>query len=121
MRAVVPGSVAESELVARIESTDPDTMMPPPEFKKPLTKRQIELLKAWVAADAALAAWPVDPLDRFVLDRLTKEGLRAAPAADRETWLRRVSLDLTGLPPSPEERIASSMWPTGSRPSALPS
>ncbi|NBT13618.1 MAG: DUF1553 domain-containing protein [Planctomycetia bacterium] len=128
-RALVPGSVAESELVARIESTDPDTMMPPPEFKKPLTKRQIELLKAWVAgnapyaphwsfapvadppvpaapADAALAAWPVDPLDRFVLDRLAKEGLRPAPPADRETWLRRVSLDLTGLPPSPEERAA---------------
>ena len=128
-RALVPGSVAESELVARIEATDPDTMMPPPEFKKPLTKRQIELLKAWVAgnapyaphwsfapvadppvpaapADAALAAWPVDPLDRFVLDRLAKEGLRPAPPADRETWLRRVSLDLTGLPPSPEERAA---------------
>jgi hypothetical protein len=128
-RALVPGSLAESELVARIESTDPDTMMPPPEFKKPLTKRQIELLKAWVAgnapyaphwsfapvadppvpaapADAALAAGPVDPLDRFVLDRLTKEGLRPAPPADRETWLRRVSLDLTGLPPSPEERAA---------------
>jgi cytochrome c553 len=129
MRALVPGSVAESELVARIEATDPDTVMPPPEFKKPLTKRQIELLKAWVAAnapysphwsfapvadppvpadpaDAALTDWPADPLDRFVLDRLTKEGLRPAPPADRETWLRRVSLDLTGLPPSPEERAA---------------
>jgi mono/diheme cytochrome c family protein len=51
-RALVPGSVSESELVARIESTDPDTVMPPPEFKKPLTKRQIELLKQWVAANA---------------------------------------------------------------------
>jgi hypothetical protein len=128
-RALVPGSVAESELVARIESTDPDTVMPPPEFKKPLTTRQIELLKAWVAgnapyaphwsfspvadppqpaapADATLAAWPADPLDRFVLDRLVKEGLRPAQPADRETWLRRVSLDLTGLPPTSDERAA---------------
>ena len=128
-RAVVPGSVAESELVARIEATDPDTVMPPPAFKKPLTPRQIELLKAWVAgnapyaphwsftpvadpqlptapADAGLAAWPADPLDRFVLDRFVKEGLRPAQPADRETWLRRVTLDLTGLPPTPEERGA---------------
>jgi hypothetical protein len=126
-RAIVPGSIAESELAARIESTDSDIVMPPPEFKKPLTAEQKKLLREWIAANApyaphwsfepicdpeppqppvALAGWPTDPLDRFVADRLAREGLQPAQQADRETWLRRVTLDLTGLPPTPEERAA---------------
>ena len=126
-RAIVPGSIAESELVARIESTDPDLVMPPPEFKKPLTAEQKKLLREWIDANAPyaphwsfervgdpappqppakLASWPTDPLDHFVLDKLSREGLEPAPPADRATWLRRVSLDLTGLPPTPEEQAA---------------
>jgi hypothetical protein len=126
-RAIVPGSIAESEMVARIESTDPDTVMPPPDFKKPLSAEQKELLRQWIAANAPyapqwsfepigdpappqppapLTAWPHDPLDRFVLETLSREGLEPAPAADPAAWLRRVSLDLTGLPPTPEEQTA---------------
>ena len=126
-RALVPGSIAESELVARIESDDPDLVMPPPEFKKPLTAEQKRLLREWIVANAlyaphwsfepvrdpeppqppaTFASWPVDPLDHFVLAGLRREGLEPAPPADPATWLRRVSLDLTGLPPTPEEQAA---------------
>ena len=126
-RAIVPGSIAKSELVARIESTDPDLVMPPPEFKKPLTAEQKKILREWIDANAPyaphwsfepvrdppppqppakLAAWPTDPLDHFVLERFAREGLEPAAPADPATWLRRVSLDLTGLPPTPDEQAA---------------
>ena len=126
-RAIVPGSIAESGLVARIESTDSDLVMPPPEFKKPLTAEQKKLLREWIDANAPyaphwsfepvrdpappqpaakLAAWPADPLDHFVLERFAREGLEPAAPADPATWLRRVSLDLTGLPPTPDEQAA---------------
>ena len=126
-RAIVPGSIAKSELVARIESTDPDSVMPPPEFKKPLTAEQKKILREWIDANAPyaphwsfepvrdpappqppakLAAWPTDPLDHFVLERFAREGLEPAAPADPATWLRRVSLDLTGLPPTPDEQAA---------------
>lgn len=121
-RAIVPGRPDESELVARIHATDPDVVMPPPESNHVLTTKQKELLAAWIAAGAPYAphwayvpprrhapptvtdaSWPGKWLDRFVLARLEAEGLTPAPEADPITLLRRVTFDLTGLPPAPEE------------------
>jgi hypothetical protein len=120
--AVVPGDPSASELVARIESLDESRQMPPPEAKKPLSARQKELLRAWVAQGAEFrqhwafaplrrpavpdvlnGAWPENAIDRFVLHRLEQEGLAPAPEADHAALLRRVTLDLTGLPPTLED------------------
>ena len=116
---IVPGKSAESELIARIFSTDPDELMPPPESKIKLTADQKATLKAWIDAGAKWGKhwayespkpvalpkvqredWPRDGLDAFILARLEREGLPPSKAADRITWLRRVTLDLTGLPPT---------------------
>ena len=121
-RPIVPGRPAESELVKRITSTDEDEVMPPPKAKKKLTPAQIELLKRWIAEGATWQShwayetpkppaepevkrknWSRNAIDRFVLARLEKEGLKPAPEADRPTLIRRLSLDLTGLPPTPAE------------------
>jgi hypothetical protein len=120
--AVVPGKPEESELVARVTSTDPDLQMPPAATGKKLSLREIEVLKQWVAEGAKFAphwsyAAPVRPevpkpqrqdwarndIDRFILARLEKEGLSPSVEADRPTLIRRVALDLTGLPPTVEE------------------
>ncbi|KAB2644411.1 MAG: DUF1553 domain-containing protein [Verrucomicrobia bacterium] len=117
--AVAPGHPEKSEAVARIESTDPEEVMPPPKSGKQLTARQKQLLKEWIAQGAKYdghwayrpptrgelptAAGSTHPIDAFILDRLRKESLAPAPEADRRTLLRRVSLDLTGLPPTPEQ------------------
>jgi len=120
--AVVPGKSSASEIVKRILSADPDDVMPPPSTKQVLTSEQKELLKAWVDAGAAYTphwafvapkpvspppvqdtSWPRNGVDTFVLARLEKEGLSPSPEADRMTWVRRVTQDLTGLPPTPEE------------------
>ena len=122
LTAIVPGKPAESELVARLHATDADIVMPPPESNHVLTAAQKQLLERWIAAGAPYAAhWasmpPVatpDPavqdqawartwIDRFVLARLEAEGLMPAPDADKITLLRRVTFDLTGLPPTPAE------------------
>ena len=122
LTAIVPGQPAKSELVTRIHATDVDLVMPPPESNHLLTAAQKDLLERWIAAGAPYAAhWayvppaaaPVptveDPawsrtwIDRFVLARLEAEGLAPAPEADKITLLRRVSFDLTGLPPTPAE------------------
>ena len=119
--AIVPGEPARSPVVARIDSAGEDRM-PPDAFGKPLTASQRDILRRWIAAGAPYAAhwafepprrpeppavrrgdWPRSDLDRFVLARLEAEGLEPAPEAGRSAWLRRVTLDLTGLPPSPEE------------------
>jgi len=119
--AVVPGDAAASELMARITSTDPDAVMPPPHVGKPITPGEAEILKRWIAAGAEYrghwaferverpavpavrdAAWAKTPLDRFILARLEAEGLTPNAEADRGTLARRVALDLTGLPPAPE-------------------
>jgi hypothetical protein len=120
---IVPGKPAESELVARITSDDPDVHMPPPDSKLSLSDEQKELLKHWVAEGAefaehwsfqplpdevdvpavADATWSRQTLDRFVLARLEAEGLRPAPRADALRLLRRLTLDLTGLPPTADE------------------
>jgi cytochrome c553 len=119
---IVPGKSAESELISRIFSDDPDEQMPPPDSKLKLTAEQKATLKAWVDAGAkwgkhwayepprrsALpkvnnAKWPRNEIDHFILARLEREGLKPSAEADKITWLRRVSLDLTGLPPSADE------------------
>lgn len=127
--AIKPGDAEGSGLYQRLVSHDPDEVMPPPESKKPLTPDKIELLRRWVAGGAPYAKhwafeppvkFPVpelpadspdrsrtkDPVDAFLADRLRKEGLQYAPEASREVWLRRVTFDLTGLPPSLAEQDA---------------
>jgi hypothetical protein len=119
-RAVVPSHPDDSELISRILSDDPDEVMPPPSAKQSLTPQQKETLRQWIGAGApykdhwaflppARPPVPADaphPIDAFVHARLRKEGLTPSPQADPATLLRRVSLDLTGLPPSPEEVAA---------------
>ena len=124
-RAIVPGHTDDSELVARINSSDADVVMPPPDTKTLLTPGEKEILAAWIAtgapyaehwafqkpvrptvpkvADAAGAAAPENPIDFFVRDRLARAGLQPSPEADRATLCRRVHFDLTGLPPTPAE------------------
>jgi hypothetical protein len=106
--------LAASELVLRILSDDPDTLMPPPEFHKPLSAKQIATLKEWVLSGAEFQKhWsfipPVrpdgyptasTPIDVFLNRRIKQVGLTATERADRRTLLRRVCLDLTGLPPT---------------------
>jgi len=122
--AIVPGDTAASELLARIDASG-EARMPPDAFDKPLSAAQKEILSRWIAAGAPFAGhwayqsprhpspppvrrhdWPRSDLDRFILARLEAEGLEPSPEADRATWLRRVSLDLTGLPPTPDEVAA---------------
>ncbi len=124
-KALVPGQPTASELVKRVFSTDPDEVMPPPGAKNPLTVAERETLRQWIAAGAEyrqhwafvpprqaplpavrLSAWPRNAIDRFVLARLEQEGLTPSPPADRHTLVRRVYLDLIGLPPTPEEADA---------------
>ncbi|MEX0689090.1 MAG: PSD1 and planctomycete cytochrome C domain-containing protein [Pirellulales bacterium] len=119
--AVVPANAAASELFARITSTDPDLVMPPPHVGKPITPAEARILDRWIAAGAEYrghwaferveqpalpevrdGSWAKTPLDRFILARLEAEGIAPAPEADRVTLARRLALDLTGLPPAPE-------------------
>jgi hypothetical protein len=117
--AIVPGDTAASLLVERIDAGDPDVVMPPPDSGKSLTAAQRDVLRRWIAAGAAYephwafappARTPppaipgVDhPLDRFVRGRLVAAGLPPSPPAAPETLVRRVHLDLIGLPPTPAE------------------
>jgi hypothetical protein len=115
-RAVVPGDPALSELYRRLTTADPDDRMPPAKSGRALSPAQVELLRRWIAEGASWSAhWAFvapkrptppgtgHPVDAFVRARLRREGLAPAPEADRATLLRRVALDLTGLPPTPEE------------------
>ncbi len=121
--AIIPGKPDESPLVRRIESKDEKKIMPPPESHKTLTADQVASLRRWIAEGAEYqehwafltpvraalpitagpAEWSRHPIDRFVLARMQREGLAPSPEADRRTLIRRVTLDLTGLPPTPEE------------------
>jgi mono/diheme cytochrome c family protein len=122
---IVPGKSTESDLIVRITSTDPDEHMPPMKSGKKLTSEQIDLLRKWIDAGAPWSehwafaapkrsalppvkdtAWAREPIDRFILARLEREGLKPSPEADRITLLRRVTFDLTGLPPTPAEVAA---------------
>jgi hypothetical protein len=120
-RSIVPGDAESSELVRRVFAASEYEIMPPPEHPHELTDQQKELLKRWVAEGApyqphwAFVApqrpplpeledtdWVRHPIDAFILAQLRQRGLQPAPEADRYTLARRVSLDLTGLPPEPE-------------------
>ena len=121
-RAIVPGNLSESELFQRVTSTDENERMPPAKFARQLSAEQIGILKQWIEQGAGwqkhwslipplkpalpsvkVASWCRTPLDHFVLARLEKEGLAPAAEADKATLLRRVTLDLTGLPPTVAE------------------
>jgi len=122
-RTIVPGHPDESELIARLTSSDPEVRMP---YHAPaLPPEQIRLLRQWIKEGAnwedhwAFVApkpqplpavnesgWIRQPLDRFILARLEKEGLAPSPEANKSELLRRVSFDLTGLPPTLEEQAS---------------
>ncbi len=117
--------LTSGEMLQRLTTDDPDLRMPPPDAKRPLAADDRETLKQWLKAGAAWPEddrhwafkppvrpelpevkqgdWPRNPVDRFVLARLEREGVKPSPQADKATLLRRVSLDLTGLPPTLEE------------------
>jgi hypothetical protein len=119
--ALVPGKPAESQLIARVFSSEPHEVMPPPESNKRLSPAEKELLRRWIADGAEYQGhWafitpqvpdipringdgPINPIDHFIRQRLQQEGLTPAPEADRVTLLRRLALDLTGIPPTPDE------------------
>ena len=117
--AIVPNKAAQSEMIRRITAQDPDERMPPADSGKHLKPRQIELLRRWIDQGAQYEPhwsfippkapplpevkskdWPRGAIDRFVLARLEQEGIKPGQEADRRTLIRRVTLDLTGLPPT---------------------
>ena len=119
---IAAGKLGESELFQRITHADPEERMPPADFGRALTAAEVETLRRWIEQGAqwekhwafiapkrpaVLAAhdsdWPRGTIDQFVLAKLHATGLQPSPEADRETLLRRVTFDLTGLPPSPAE------------------
>ena len=119
---IVPGDSDKSELIYRITTDDPENKMPPPDHGHGLAKEDIEKLRTWIRQGAPWAehwayvppqapalppvskpGWARQPLDRFVLAKLDAEKLKPSPEADRLQWLRRVTFDLTGLPPTPGE------------------
>jgi len=119
---IVPGKPDESELVKRITASNPEDRMPPVDSNKRLTAEQIETLKQWVAQGARYEAhwsfippvrpdvpqvtnrdWTRTPIDRFILARLEKEGIHPSHESDKITLLRRLYLDLIGLPPTPRQ------------------
>ncbi len=119
---IEPGDVDASELIRRIDSSDHSERMPPPDAKKQLTAQQRELLTEWVRQGGHFQGhwafiapqsiqppqveqdqWSKNPIDQFVLKRLRQEGLQPSPPATRETLARRITLDLTGLPPTTDE------------------
>lgn len=119
-RAIIPGDVAESALLARVTSDDPDLRMPPE--GKPLTEEEVATLRSWIQGGAQWQghwafeppvaqqppvvknkAWVQSPIDAFVLQRLEAKGLAPAAPADKLALLRRAYYDLIGLPPTPEQ------------------
>jgi hypothetical protein len=122
LTAIVPGKPEDSHLISRVVSTDADLVMPPPETGRKLTAAQVELLSRWIQQGAeyqghwsfirperlalpviSQESWAANPIDRFVMAKLDKSGLKPSPEADRFNLIRRVTLDLTGLPPTPQE------------------
>ena len=120
--AIAPGDLDGSELLARIASDDPDEVMPPPSTRKTISQAEAVLLQKWIAEGAdyqehwAFSAperpdppvveneqWITNPIDRFVAARLSALDMKPSERADRTTFVRRVYLDLIGLPPSPAE------------------
>ncbi len=121
--AVVANDLDASELYQRITSDDPDTLMPPSDSGRTLTDQQKELFRNWIEQGAIWKdhwslippakpeipdenlAWAKNPIDNFIANRLAVEGLAPSEVADRRTLIRRVALDLTGLPPTPEQKV----------------
>jgi len=121
--AIAPGKPNESLVCLKIFSSDPDEVMPPPDSNLSLTTGEKEKIRRWIAeggqyqphwafipvADTIALppvknqSWPRNEIDRFILARLEKEGIKPSAEADKSRWLRRVTYDLIGLPPSPEE------------------
>ncbi|MDA8744255.1 DUF1553 domain-containing protein [Rubripirellula amarantea] len=120
--ALVPGDPDASELIARVLTDASDEVMPPPESKKSLTDAQKQTLVRWVEQgghyeqhwalikpikttppESVDTSWTKNPIDSFVLKRLTEQGLSPAPEASPHQLFRRLSLDITGLPPTPED------------------
>jgi hypothetical protein len=121
-RSIIPGKPGQSELIARLESDDADERMPPPKAGEKLSKQRIALLRSWIEQGAEYAdhwafiapqrpqlpevqgvAAVASPIDRFVVAKLEKEKVEPAAAASREVLIRRATLDLIGLPPTPAE------------------
>jgi hypothetical protein len=122
LTAIVAGQPDSSTLIARIHATDSDSRMPPDATGKPLSEIQKQILRRWISEGAKYEshwafrklmqpdppaprdpAWSKNEIDQFVLHRLEQEHMSVSPEAAPETWLRRVTLDLTGLPPSLDE------------------
>ena len=117
---IAPGKPAQSRLISRVFAAQPALQMPPAASRKTLTAEQKDTLKRWIAAGAQYephwaftppaarvpvpavknAVWSRGEIDRFVLARLEREGLKPSPEAPKVDWLRRATLDLTGLPPT---------------------
>lgn len=121
-RPIVPGKPGESEMSRRLRSHDPDEVMPKPKHGPPLPDSEIALIERWITQGAewqdhwsfvppvetAIPSlsdekWPSAPLDRFILKTLDRENLKPSPEAAAGEWLRRVSFDLNGLPPTPDD------------------
>lgn len=124
-KAFVPRNTRASTLIKRINSTDADTQMPPPDSNRSLSADQKKLLERWIEEGAEFEqhwafvapqrplppateneSWARNPIDRFVLKKLVDAGLKPSPEAERTTLIKRLSIDLTGLPPTPEEIAA---------------
>ena len=121
-QAIKPGSIEDGAIWYRLTTEDDDAMPPPDSSKQPLTDREKDIIRRWIEEGAEYAdfwaflppkmpampevengQWSQQPIDRFVLRRLEAEGLSPSPTADRRTLIRRLTLDLTGLPPTREE------------------
>ena len=121
-QVIVAGKSAASKLYLRVSSKDAGFRMPPVYSNRSLTPQQVELIRQWIDQGAQWRvhwafvppnrpatpqvkgqSWPRNPIDNFVLARLESEGLKPSPEADKATLLRRVALDLTGLPPTPAD------------------
>lgn len=119
LKVIAPGDSARSELLRRVTSTDPEHQMPPAKLGKQLSKAEIDILKRWIDQGAPYPThwayvkpvrpslpetkdtkWPITPIDRFILARLEKDGLKPQSLADPYAIIRRLSIDLTGLPPT---------------------
>lgn len=121
-RAIIAADPEQSALVKRITTTDQDDIMPPVKHAKPLSKEQITTLTQWIKEGAKWQrhwafvppvrpelpnptdpAWPKNGIDHFIADKLEKNGLKPNPEAEKTTLIRRVTFDLTGLPPTIDE------------------
>ena len=130
--AVIPGKPEASEMIKRVKHKDPEEIMPKPKHGPPLSGEEIAVLEKWISEGAEWEehwafmppvetdvtglkneAWVSQPLDKFVLKGIEDAGLTPSPEASAAEWLRRVSFDLTGLPPTVEEvKALETVWET---------